>query len=90
MSNKLSYSHHIPLNGITFQKKGLSMEQTTTPAPRLLFVEPVAAMLGRTPAQLRWMITQGTAPRSAVIAGRRCFRIEDVEKFIEDAFADAG
>lgn len=57
---------------------------------KLLFVDDVAAMLGRSPAQLRWMIHNGTAPKSAVIAGRRCWRESDVEQFIEDAFAEAG
>jgi predicted DNA-binding transcriptional regulator AlpA len=56
---------------------------------RLLFVKEVAEMLGRSEAQVRWMVHQGTAPKSAVIAGRRCWRKSDVEAFIEAAFEDA-
>ncbi|PZU48442.1 MAG: helix-turn-helix domain-containing protein [Microbacterium sp.] len=56
---------------------------------RLLFIPEVAEMLRRSPAQLRWMVTQGSAPKSAVIAGRRCFRQSDVEAFIDAAFAEA-
>ncbi|MFL2000003.1 hypothetical protein [Microbacterium sp. A1-JK] len=36
------------------------------------------------------MLHQGTAPRSAKIAGRRMFRESDVDDFIEAAFAKAG
>ena len=61
---------------------------TTATRPRILFVDDAAAMLGRSPAQLRWMIHAGTAPKSAVIGGRRCFRESDIEQFIEDAFAE--
>lgn len=56
---------------------------------RILFIDEVADRLGRSTAQLRWMLTKGTAPKSAVIAGRRCWRESDVEAFIEAAFADA-
>lgn len=57
---------------------------------RILFIDEVADRLRRTPAQLRWMIHSGTAPKSAMIAGRRCWRESDVEKYIADAFAEAG
>lgn len=56
---------------------------------QLLFVDEVAARLRRSPAQLRWMIGQGTAPKHAKIAGRIVFRESDVEAFIEAAFAEA-
>lgn len=68
----------------------------TIPAPRLetatdklLFVEEVAERLRRSPAQVRWMIAQGTAPHHAKIAGRIVFRSSDVEAYIEAAFAEA-
>ena len=54
---------------------------------KILFIDEVAERLRRTPAQLRWMIHSGTAPRSAMIAGRRCWRESDVENYISDAFA---
>lgn len=55
----------------------------------LLFVEEVAERLRRSPAQIRWMISQGTAPKHAKIAGRICFRETDVNAYIEAAFAEA-
>jgi predicted DNA-binding transcriptional regulator AlpA len=58
------------------------------PLDRILFIEEVAARLRRSPAQLRWMLHTGAAPKSAKIGGRRCWRESDVEKFIADAFAD--
>lgn len=63
---------------------------TETHATKILFVDEVAARLGRSENQLRWMIQQGTAPKFAKIAGRICFRESDVDAFIEDAFAEAG
>lgn len=56
---------------------------------RLLFVNEVAERLRRSQAQLRWMIHNGTAPKHAKIAGRIVFRESDVERFIDDAFAEA-
>lgn len=56
---------------------------------KLLFIDQVAERLGRSENQLRWMIHQGTAPKSAVIAGRRMFRESDVEAFIDAAFEEA-
>ena len=56
----------------------------------LLFIDEVAKRLRRSPAQVRWMLTQGTAPKHGKIAGRIVFRSSDVEKFIADAFAEAG
>ncbi|GGI35785.1 hypothetical protein GCM10010988_05690 [Cnuibacter physcomitrellae] len=53
----------------------------------LLTLTETAERLRKTPQALRWMIHQGTAPRSAVIGGRRMFREADVNEFIEAAFA---
>lgn len=58
-------------------------------ADKLLFITEVAERLRRSPAQIRWMVHQGTAPRSAIISGRRVFRESDVEAFIAKAFDDA-
>ncbi len=55
---------------------------------KLLFIDDVAARLSRSPAQLRWMISQGTAPKHAKIAGRICFKESDVDAFIDAAFAE--
>ena len=48
-----------------------------------------AEALRKTPSQLRWMIHQGTAPKSALIGGRRMFRASDIEQFIGAAFESA-
>lgn len=52
----------------------------------LLFIDKVAERLGRTENQLRWMVHKGTAPKSAMIGGRRQWRESDVDAFIEAAF----
>ena len=70
----------------------LTGEQTphlTAARDRLLFVDEVAERLRRSPAQLRWMLGQGTAPKHAKIAGRIVFRESDVEAFINAAFEEA-
>lgn len=56
---------------------------------RLLTLDETAARLRKTPSQLRQMIFNRTAPVSAKIGGRRMFREEDVDAFIEQAFAAA-
>ncbi len=56
---------------------------------KLLTLSEAAERLRRNDSQLRWMIHQGTAPRSALIGGRRMFREADVDAFIEEAFDDA-
>lgn len=53
---------------------------------RLMLVPEVAERLNKSEKQLRWMIHKGTAPRSGIIGGRRMFREEDVEEFIDAAF----
>lgn len=53
---------------------------------KLLTVYDVAERLNKSEKALRWMIHQGTAPKSAKIAGRRMFRQSDVEAFIAQAF----
>lgn len=56
---------------------------------KIIFAAETAKKLGRSEAQLRWMIHRGTAPKSAMIAGRRCWRESDVEAFIDAAFEEA-
>jgi len=53
---------------------------------RLLTLEEAAAVLRKTPKQLRWLMYSGSAPRSALIGGRRMFRSSDIEAFIAAAF----
>ena len=54
---------------------------------KLCTLDETAEKLRKSPAQLRWMIHNKTAPKSALIGGRRMFRDEDIESFIEAAFA---
>lgn len=57
---------------------------------RLMTLSEAAERLRKTPAALRWMIHAGTAPKSALIGGRRrMFRESDIEDYINKAFADA-
>lgn len=55
----------------------------------LLTLLETADQLRKSPAQLRWMIHNGTAPKSALIGGRRMFRSSDVQDYINAAFDDA-
>jgi predicted DNA-binding transcriptional regulator AlpA len=55
---------------------------------KLLTLEEVADMLRRTPAQVRYMRSVNTGPKSAKIAGRIMFRESDVTEYIETAFAE--
>lgn len=59
-------------------------------AQKLLTLDEVAALLRRSPAQVRWMRHNGTGPRSAKVAGRVMFIEEDLNDWIEAQFsADA-
>jgi hypothetical protein len=53
---------------------------------KLLTLKETAEVLRKSPAQLNWMLHTKTAPRSALIAGRRMFLADDVEAYIRDAF----
>lgn len=63
---------------------------TAATAAKLLTLEEVAEMLRKSPAQLRWMLHNSTAPKSAKIGGRRMFRSTDVEDYINAAFDAEG
>ena len=53
---------------------------------KLMTLSETATRLRRSDSQLRWMIHQRTAPKSALIGGRRMFREEDVDAYIDAAF----
>lgn len=53
---------------------------------KLLTLDETAERLRKSPAQLRWMLHNSTAPKSALIGGRRMFRDVDVEAYIAEAF----
>ena len=56
---------------------------------QLLTLEETADRIRRSPSQLRWLIAAGKAPKSGLLGGRRMFRVEDVDAWIEAAFAEA-
>lgn len=60
-----------------------------TAVPNLMTLSETAERLRKSEAQLRWMIHNGTAPRSAKIGGRRLFRESDIEDYINQAFEDS-
>lgn len=60
-----------------------------TAGATLLTLAEAAETLRKSPAQIRWMVHRGTAPRSALIGGRRMFRQSDIEAYINQAFEDA-
>lgn len=55
----------------------------------LMTLTETAERLRKSPAQIRWMLHAGTAPKSALIGGRRMFRESDIEDYINRAFEDA-
>ncbi|WDF34568.1 helix-turn-helix domain-containing protein [Arthrobacter agilis] len=59
-------------------------------AVKLRTVEELAEVLRKSPAQIRWMIHNGTAPRSAKIGGRRMFREQDIIDYVNAAFEAEG
>jgi predicted DNA-binding transcriptional regulator AlpA len=63
----------------------MTIEQAR-PVVALLTLSETAEVLRKTESQLRWMIHAGTAPKSALIGGRRMFRASDIEAFINLQF----
>ncbi|MFC9559920.1 helix-turn-helix domain-containing protein [Agromyces sp. NPDC056965] len=55
-------------------------------AMSLLTLEEAASALRKSPAQLRWMLHNRTAPKSGLIGGRRMFRAADIQAYIDAAF----
>lgn len=53
---------------------------------KLLHLKEAADRLRRSEAQLRWMVHNGTAPPSALIAGRRMFDEALLDRWIEEHF----
>ncbi|WP_306875215.1 helix-turn-helix transcriptional regulator [Arthrobacter bambusae] len=56
----------------------------------LLTLNEVADLLRKSPAQIRWMVHNGTAPRSAKIGGRRMWRETDVLAWVNVQFEESG
>ncbi|GEB94398.1 helix-turn-helix domain-containing protein [Microbacterium lacticum] len=56
--------------------------------PDILFVPEVAERLRRSVDSVRWLINTKQL-KAAKLGGRVCVRSSDLEKFIEDAFAEA-
>lgn len=55
----------------------------TAQTPILIGVEETAAMLGTPVSTLRWMVHRGTAPRSAIIGGRRRWKTSEVVDWVD-------
>ncbi|MFN3948023.1 helix-turn-helix transcriptional regulator [Microbacterium sp.] len=55
---------------------------------KLLTFKEAAQQMRTTDSGLRWMVHQGTAPRSAKIGGRRMFRQSDIDAYIAAAFQE--
>lgn len=53
---------------------------------KLMTKAETAEALRKTTKQLDWMLYTGTAPKSALIGGRRMFRVADVEAWISEQF----
>ncbi|MGO1978195.1 helix-turn-helix transcriptional regulator [Brachybacterium tyrofermentans] len=53
---------------------------------KLMTKAETAEALRRTVKQLEWMQYTGNAPKSALIGGRRMFRVSDVEAWISEQF----
>lgn len=60
----------------------------TVKAMNLLTLEEVAAMLRKSPAQMRWMRHNRTGPRAARLGGRIMYREHDVIDWVNQAFED--
>lgn len=58
-------------------------------ATTLLTLQETADLLRKSDAQLRWLMHTGAAPRSALIGGRRLFRLTEVNAWIDAQFEEA-
>lgn len=61
---------------------------TNQEPPALMLMPEVAEYIRRSEAQLRWLRHQGRGPRSAKVAGRVMYRRVDVERYVEECFAE--
>lgn len=61
---------------------------TTAPTSTLdlVTVDEVAAMLGKSPGSIRWMIHNDQLPRSAKIGGRRMWRRSQIVAWVDAQF----
>lgn len=53
---------------------------------QLLTVKEAALRLGITESALRFKLHAGRAPKSALVAGRRMFRVSDLDNYLTEAF----
>lgn len=64
-------------------------ESVVSASAQLLTVKQAAERLSMSEKALRWHVHNGTAPRSALVAGRRKFREHDIDAFITAAFDES-
>jgi hypothetical protein len=53
---------------------------------RLLTLDETAEVLRKTPSQLRWLISRGNCPPSALIGNRRMFDADVVAAWVDAQF----
>ncbi|WP_022872476.1 helix-turn-helix domain-containing protein [Nesterenkonia alba] len=59
------------------------------PKSELLYVRDIAERLGRSVAQINYMISTGQLPGTALVAGRRCIKESTLEAWIDAHFEEA-
>lgn len=62
------------------------MSPTTIGGERLVSVKEFAEWTGKSEGSVHWMLHTGTAPRSALIGGRRMFKESDCIKWLDERF----
>jgi predicted DNA-binding transcriptional regulator AlpA len=62
------------------------MEKTAM--PQIIAQPDLAEMLGRSLSTLRYWRHNGYGPRSFLLGGRVCYKVEDVEAWLEQQYND--
>ncbi|MGJ9371809.1 helix-turn-helix domain-containing protein [Nesterenkonia sp. CF4.4] len=62
------------------------MEHKTSGPSRLLYVKDIAERLNRSVGQVQYMISTEQLPHTAIIAGRRVMREDDLESWVNSHF----
>lgn len=70
----------------TIEKAIKQAESRRKEKSELLYVADIADRIGRSAAQVNYMIASGKLPGTALIAGRRCMRESDLEAWIDSHF----
>ncbi len=65
------------------------MATNTSSTLDLVTVDEVAAMLGKSPASIRWMVHSSQLPVGARIGGRRMWKRAQIVAWVDAAFDEA-